>query len=461
MVSVDLVVSGGTVVTDLGTVPADITVRDGRIVALTAHGEARHGAAEMIDARGLHVFPGGIDPHVHFGDQGQSDFEDFESGTRAAAAGGVTTVLDMPLNLPPTVDAATFAARRDAVAPRAVVDFGLWGGLIPGNLDQLAPMAELGAVAFKAFTCEAADWYRIEDGDLLEGMREAARLGIPVGVHCENDAIIRGSRARLRAAGRRDLRAHHESRPEVAEWEAIARVALLARVGGARTQVVHISTGEGVESVWQARRAGAEVFAEVTAHHLTLDEEDGVRLGTHAKCAPPLRSRGQVDALWRHVLGGRVHNIGSDHSPATEEQKNLAGREHWDVPDGITGVQTIFSILLSEGVHRRGLSLPACAGLIATHAARTFGIYPRKGAILVGSDADLAILDLDAQWTLRREDLLYKCPWSPHVGRQFTGRIVRTVLRGRTVFRDGEVLAPPGTGAFLGAGSPESIAARR
>src|SRR5262249_31147408 len=161
----------------------DVAVRDGRIVALAVPGEEHHGAAELIDAQGLHVFPGGIDPHVHFGDQGQSDFEDFETGTRAAAAGGVTTVLDMPLNLPPTIDAATFAERRAAVAQRALVDFGLWAGLVPGNFAELAPLAELGAIAFKAFTCEAADWYRIEDGDLLDGMREAARLGIPVGVH--------------------------------------------------------------------------------------------------------------------------------------------------------------------------------------------------------------------------------------------------------------------------------------
>lgn len=446
---VDLVVRDGTVVTESGVHAADIAVRDGRIVALSAHGELRHDADEQIDARGLHIFPGGVDPHVHFGDQGQAEFEDFETGTRAAAAGGITTVLDMPLNLPPTMDAATFAARRDAVAPRAMVDFGLWGGLVPGNRAELAPMSALGAIAFKAFTCEAADWFRVEDGDLLEGMREAARLGLPAGVHCENEAITRDLRARLRATGRRDLRAHHESRPEVAEWEAIARVALLARVAGARAQIVHISTGEGVDAVWAARRAGAAVHAEVTMHHLTLNEEDGVRLGTIAKCAPPLRPRRQVEALWRRVHDGKVHNIGSDHSPATAAQKDLAAREHWDVPDGITGVQVIAPLLLSEGVHRRGLPLERVAALLATNAARTFGLYPRKGTIQVGSDADLMIADLHARWTLREEDLLYKCPWSPHVGWEVTGRMVRTVLRGQTVFRDGEIVASPGTGAFL------------
>lgn len=447
--NVDLVLHGGMVVTESGVLPMDIAVRDGRIVALSAHGEDRYEAAEAIDARGLHILPGGIDPHVHFGDQEQSDFEDFETGTRAAAAGGITTVIDMPLNLPPTIDVASFVARREAVAPRAIVDFGLWGGLVPGNVTELAPMAAAGALAFKAFTCEAADWFRIEDGDLLEGMREAARLGLPVGVHCENDAITRDLRARLRASGRRDLRAHYESRPEIAEWEAIARVALLGRVSGARTQIVHISTGEGVDAVWEARRQGGAIHAEVTMHHLTLDGEAGVRLGTIAKCAPPLRGRHQVEALWRRVRAGRVHNIGSDHSPATAAQKDLTAQEHWDVPDGITGVQVILPLLLSEGVHRRGLPLERVAALISANAARTFGLYPRKGTIQVGSDADIALVDLEARWTLTTALLQYKWPWSPHEGWEITGRVVRTVVRGTTVFRDGEVVGTPGTGMFL------------
>jgi allantoinase len=447
--SADLVLVNGTVVTESAVLPVDIAVRDGRVVALSSHGEVRYQAEDLIDARGLYVLPGGVDPHVHFGDQGQSAFEDFETGTRAAAAGGITTVLDMPLNLPPTVDAATFAARLEAVRPRAVVDFGLWAGLVPGNLIDLPRMAALGAIAFKAFTCESADWFHVDDADLLDGMREAARLSLPVGVHCENNAITARLRARLRAVGRRDLRGHAESRPEVAEWEAIARVALVARVAGARAHIVHTSTAEGVDTVVQARRAGAPISAEVTMHHLTLDEDDAAHLGTYAKCAPPLRSRRQVDALWRRVLAGDVQNIGSDHSPATEEQKSLAGREHWAVPDGITGVQTMLPLLISEGVHRRRLPLERVATLAAANAARIFGLYPRKGTIQVGGDADFALVDLHRGWRLAADDLLYKCPWSPHLGWQITGRVVRTIRRGQTVFRDGEVVAEPGSGTFL------------
>lgn len=445
----DLVLCNASVVTDQAVLGADIAVRGGRITALSLHGEEHFDAEEQLDLRGLHVFPGGIDPHVHFGDQSQAAFEDFASGTRAAAAGGITTVCDMPLNMPPTIDPPTFEARRAAVSPHAYVDFGLWAGLVPGNREQFARLAQLGAMAFKAFTCEAADWFEVQDDDLLEGMREAARLGLPVGVHCENNAIIAYLRRILRAAGRKDLRAHLESRPEVAELEAISRVVLLGKEAGARTHIVHVSIAEGVDAVRRMREQGVQVTAEVTMHHLTLDDEDAVRVGSRAKCAPPLRARHQVDALWRRVRSGYVHTIGSDHSPATDEQKDLSLRDHWEVPDGITGVQTLLPLLLTEGVHKRGLSLPRVVSLSAANAARTFGLFPGKGAIQVGSDADFAVVDLYQPWTLQAEHLFYKWPWSAHLGWHMTGRVVRTIVRGRTVFLNGEVVGDPGYGLFL------------
>jgi allantoinase len=446
---VDLALCNGTVVTEHGAEQVDIGVRAERIVAIAARDGERFDAAEQLDLTGLHVFPGGIDPHVHLGDQGQSDFEDFATGTASRAAGGLTTVIDMPLNLPPTIDAATFEARRAALAPKAYVDWGLWGGLVPGNLDQLEPMAEAGALAFKAFVCEAADWFRVSDADLFEGMQEAARLDRPVGVHCENDDITARLRKRLRTAGRTDIRAHAESRPEHTEWEAIQRVLLLARAAGAPVQIVHISTGEGVDACTAARSAGARVGAEVTLNHLTLDEEDMVRVGTFAKCAPPLRHRSQLDALWTRLLAGEISNVGSDHSPSTLAQKDLGRNEHWDIPDGITGTQTLMALLLSEGVHERGVSLSRFAQLTSTAAAKMFGLYPRKGVIRVGADADFAIADLEDRWTLTPDVLLYKCPWTPHEGTELRGRVVRTVVRGATVFGDGELVADPGSGSYM------------
>jgi allantoinase len=447
--NVDLALNTGTVVTEHGIQRLDIGVRGERIVALVESDSESFQAEERLDLAGLHVFPGGVDPHVHLGDQGQSEFEDFATGTASCAAGGLTTVIDMPLNLPPTIDGASFEARREAVAPKAHVDWGLWGGLVPGKLDELEPMAAAGALAFKAFVCEAADWFRVSDAELFEGMQEAARLDRPVGVHCENEDITAALRARLRAAGRVDIRAHAESRPEVTEWEAIRRVVTLGQATGARTQIVHISTGEGIDACSAARRAGARVGAEVTMHHLTLDEEDMVRIGTLAKCAPPLRPRHQVEALWQRLFRGEVSNVGSDHSPATFEQKSIERHEHWDTPDGITGTQTLMALLLSEGVHKRGLALERFAQLTSTAAAKMFGLYPRKGAIRVGADADFAIADLQARWTLTPDALRYKCAWSPNEGTEIRGRIVRTIVRGRTVFCDGELVGPPGFGRYL------------
>jgi dihydroorotase-like cyclic amidohydrolase len=213
---VDLALCNGTVVTEQGVGRVDVGVHDGRIVALADPTIEPLRAAERIDLTGLHLLPGGIDPHVHLGDQDQSEFEDFATGTASCAAGGLTTVIDMPLNLPPTIDAATLQARREALAPKAHVDWGLWGGLVPGNLGHLEPMAAAGALGFKAFVCEAVDWFPVDDGDLLEGMQEAARLDRPVGVHCENDGIVARLRGRLRAAGRTDIRAHAGGRPSLA-----------------------------------------------------------------------------------------------------------------------------------------------------------------------------------------------------------------------------------------------------
>lgn len=445
----DLVLKNGIVVTEAGAFPADIAVRAGRVVGLSAWGGQRYSAEEELDVTGKHVFPGGVDPHVHLGDQGQSDFEDFETGTRSCAVGGLTTVIDMPLNLPPTIDTATFQARQQAVAPRAMVDFGLWGGLVPGNLGELAGMAAAGALAFKAFLCRATDWFHVSDGELLDGMAEAACLGLPVGVHSENDTIIAQAREGLIATGRRDLRAHGESRPELAEWEAIQRVALFARATGARTQVVHISTAEGLDLCWAARQAGAHIGAEVTMHHLTLDEDDMVRIGTFAKCAPPLRVRRQVEALWDRLLAGKVSNIGSDHSPATFAQKDVQLCDHWGIPDGITGTQTLMPLLLSEGVHKRGLALERFVSLTSTAAARMFGLYPRKGTITIGSDADLVVADLQQRWVLTPDLLHYKCPWSPHMGTEIVGSIERTILRGRTICLHNEILAEPSCGRFI------------
>ena len=277
-------------------------------------------------------------------------------------------------------------------------------------------------------------------------MVTAAGLGLIVGLHAESDGLTAALGAEAQAAGRRDPRAWAESRPAYTEVEPVQRALLLARETGASVHFVHVSTPEAAALVAAARAAGTSATLETCPHYLALDEDDLARLGSIAKCAPPLRPRATVEALWRAVLAGQVDCIGSDHSPCPPEDKQRGADDIWLAWGGISGVQTLLPVLLTEGVHARGLPLTALVRLTAANSARRFGLYPRKGTFAVGSDADLTIVDLDAEWTLDARQLQTRWPVSPFVGTAFRGRVAATVVRGRVVYRDGEVLAAPGHG---------------
>ncbi|MGZ3666957.1 MAG: allantoinase AllB, partial [Ktedonobacterales bacterium] len=307
MSTYDVIVRGGMVVTRSDAHCADIGVAEGRIVEVAD--EIAGTAVQEIDAGGLHVFPGVIDAHVHFNEPGRSEWEGFATGTRALAAGGATACFDMPLNAhPPTVDGASFDAKVAAARASALVDFGLWGGIVPGNVDRLDELADRGVVGFKAFMSASGieDFAAVDDLTLYEGISRAARLGCLVAVHAENDAITSGLARRAVAEGRTEIRDYLGSRPVVAELEAISRAILFAEETGCTLHIVHVSCGRGVELVAQAQARGVDVSCETCPHYLVLTEEDVERLGALAKCAPPLRSRAEQDALWRHIDDGTL-----------------------------------------------------------------------------------------------------------------------------------------------------------
>ena len=446
MPAFDLLIRHGTVVTPDGVVPADVAVADGRVAAVGP--ELAGTAREEIDARGLHLFPGGVDTHVHFNEPGRTGWEGWATGSRALAAGGGAVAVEMPLNAsPPTLDGPAVAAKRAAAEASSVVDFALWGGLTPTNLDRLEELAESGVVGFKAFMsgsgideCPAAD-----DDTLVAGMATAARLGLPVAVHAEDDAITRALAEEARAAGQTGWWDYHRSRPVVAETAAIGRALALAAATGCALHVVHVSSGAGLALVAEARARGQDVSAETCPHYLVLTEEDLERIGAAAKCAPPLRPAAEVGALWAAIAAGGVQTVGSDHSPAPADLKE--GDDAFAVWGGIAGVQSTLPLLLTEGHHRRGVSLPRLADLLAaTPAARVR--LPGKGRIEPGRDADFALVDLDREWRLGRDDLLDRHRLSPYVGRRFLGAVRRTILRGRTVYADGKIVADAG-GRFL------------
>ncbi|WCB94614.1 Allantoinase [Baekduia alba] len=439
----DLLVRGGRVVVAGDQRVADVGVLDGAVVAIER--DLAGAAREEVDATGCVVLPGAVDAHVHLNDPGRSDWEGFATGTAALSAGGTTTAIDMPLNaIPPTLDGASFALKVAAAEGVARVDVALWGGLVPGDLDRLDELADAGVVGFKAFMSGSgvAEFEAADDLTLLEGMARAARLGLPVAVHAESDALTSRLAARAVAAGRTSMRDYLASRPVVAELEAIGRAIAFAAETGCALHVVHVSSGRGVALVAEARARGIDVTCETCPHYLVLDEDDAQRLGAAAKCAPPLRPAVEVEALWDRVLARDVDLIATDHSPSPAALKDTRD-DAFAAWGGIPGAQTLTALVYDKGVVARGLALERLGMLVAGMPALRFGLAPAKGAIAVGADADLTILDPAQSWTVERDALLDRHKLSPFVGMALRGRVVRTVLRGETIARDGQVVGAP------------------
>lgn len=448
--ALDLLVRGGLLVTEAGIVRGSVGIRDGRIVALLEGDEALP-ADEVVDARGLVVLPGGVDPHVHFNEPGRADWEGIASGTLAAAAGGITTVLDMPLNSsPPLATLVAWEAKVAAAEGQASVDYGLWAALFPTNRNALEGLAEAGACGFKAFMCPAGtEFEHVDSAALLAGLRALAPRGAVVGVHAEGADLVARLQAELETAGRRDRRAWLEARPAIAELEAIQRALLLAWEASARLHIVHLSIAAGLRAITAARRAGQPVTTETCPHYLLLTGEDLERLGPVAKCAPPLRTASDAAALWRGLGDGEIDCVVSDHSPCPWEMKAAGDDDIWAAWGGISGHQFTLPLLWSEGVRRGRLTPERLAAVTATNAARLFGLYPRKGAIRLGADADLVLLDPNREWTITREGILYRHRHTPYLGWRVMGRVVLTLVRGRTVYAEGELAGLPGHGELL------------
>jgi allantoinase len=438
----DVLISGATVVAETGIERGDLLVRDGIIVAIGA--AAADAGVARLDAAGCTVLPAMIDSHVHFNAPGRSYLEGWRSGSAALAAGGAALAVDMPINSdPPTLTAAAFAAKAAEAAAESSVDFAIWGGLTPTNLDRLDELAAAGVVGFKAFMSNPGtdDFTAADDLTLYDGMRQAARLGLPVAVHAENDVLTAGIAARLRAAGRTGVADFLASRPLLAELEAIQRVIVLAEATGCRVHIVHVSSGRGAALVAAAQARGVAVTCETCPHYLVFTADDITEIGPLLKCQPPLRDAATQAELWQALERGDILTIGSDHAPGTAESKQ---RDDWfAVWAGIAGAQSSWPQLIEHAYHRRGISLPTLGRLLSSNVADLLAL-PRKGRIAVGYDADLAIVALDADATLQPADLLDRQRANPYVGRPTRGRVLQTLRRGVTIARDGRALGGAG-----------------
>lgn len=444
----------GRFITETGEFFGGVVVQDGKIAQLVGEHAAVQ-ADHVTDLEGLTVLPGLVDDHVHFNEPGREYWEGYHTGSMAAAAGGVTTFIEMPLNAtPPSINRANLLHKQAAVRDKAVVDYALWGGLVDDNVADLVGLHEEGVIGFKAFMSESGvDFARVDDDVLYAGLRRAAELGNLVAVHAESQHVTQLLGDELRAAGRTDRAAWSESRPPAAELEALSRAVHWAGVSGGRLHVVHVTIADGIRAANRARREGVKVTVETCPHYLFFDEADFERLGPLAKCAPPIRARVEVEALWECVLSGLVDTIASDHSPCPWADKEPGLDNIWWAWGGISGVQSLLPVLLTEGVHKRGLPLADLVRMTSANPARLFGLYPRKGSLLPGSDADFVVVDLDREWELSADDLFYRHKHSPYVGSRFKGLVRRTVVRGETVYEDGRIRARPGYGQLLRRGS--------
>lgn len=434
-----LVVEGGTIVTHDSVFRADVVIRDERIVALTSDSSDVEASAR-IDATGLLVMPGGIDAHTHFREPEEFTREGFLSGGQGAAAGGITTVIEMPQADPTTVTVEQFQAKRNQVAKTALVDMALWVGIIGGNLQSeidLRNLASTGAVAFKSFMASSSPSFPAVDTTTLHwAMSVVADTGLPYGIHAENDNLLLSGMKRLQDRGRTDPLAHAESRPPLVEAVAVAEVLYLAEVTGCWAHICHCASADALRLIAEARARGVRVTVETCPQYLSLNTDDLVALKGYGRCAPSLRSQEEVDQIWSYVLDETIDLICSDHCGFTREQKDAGADDIFRAPLGLAGVQTLLPVFFDGAVNQRGMALPQFVRQMASNPAQIFDLFPRKGTIAIGSDADLVIFDPEREWVVRGEDMCHKQKWTPFEGKTVTGRVIRTIRRGETIYDD-------------------------
>jgi dihydroorotase (multifunctional complex type) len=442
--SYDLAIKHATLVEPDGRYQAHLYVKDGRIAAL---GELDEAAARTIEAPGLFLLPGVVDGHVHFMDPAATEREDFVSGSSAAAVGGATTVIEHT-HAGPLLSPKAVREKAAYLADRSVVDYGLIAHVWPDMIDQVRTIWEAGASAFKVFTCETHGVPAILPGDMLRLFRTVAEFDGLCMVHCEDEFITADNERRLRAAGRSDPMVIPEWRTREAEAIAVNTVALLSRLTGSRTIIAHASQPGVLDLVGRERRLGARLWVESCPQYFYLEEGEIRSRGALRKFTPPARSAEEADGMWERLRNGEITHIQTDHAPSTLAQKAEGGGDIWAPHFGLPGVETTLTMMLN-GVNEGRLSMERLVEVLSATPARLHGLYPTKGSLGVGADADLVLVDLDRETTLSDDRVLSKAGWTPYAGRRVKGRPVKTFVRGQLVADDGRLTAPPGTGRWV------------
>lgn len=442
MTNYDLIIRNGHIVTTESVSKGDIAVKDGKIAEVSIGQAINADGAKEINAEGLHVFPGLIDSHVHFNEPGRTEWEGVETGSKSLAAGGATSYFDMPLNsTPPTINKENLELKRKLSEEKSVINPYYWGGLVPENIENLKELHENGVIGFKAFMSPSGidDFHNADDTTLFKGMTEIASLGSLLAVHAESTVICEQLATKKLQEGKTSARDFVESRPIISEIEAVRRIISYAEATGCKLHIVHASSRKVVQVVEEAKRRGVDVTVETCGHYLSLTVKDLEEKGGLAKCAPPLRDEDELEDLWVAVANGEIDVISSDHSPAPASMKTITDNyfEGWG---GISGAQSTFNIMLTEGYAKRNLPLEKIVELMAVNPAKIFGLST-KGQIAQDFDADFAIVNLNESFTLENEDLFYRHQHSPYVGKTFQGKVKTTIVNGKVVYDNGTFLS--------------------
>jgi allantoinase len=443
----DLVVTSDRIVTPEGERSGAVVVSDGSITAVVSR-DAAPAAHTTFDAGSAAVLPGIVDTHVHLNEPGRTDWEGFATGTRAAAAGGVTTVIDMPLNsVPVTTNVAALRQKAAAAHGVALVDYGFWGGVIPGNAADIAPLLDASALGFKVFLVPSGieEFPMTSPADLAAAMTRIAEHNAVLLVHAEAPEVIERATRGPRGDPRR-YATWLASRPVAAELAAIDRMLELSARTGCRVHIVHLACVDGIERLKAARRSGVRATVETCPHYLSFAAEDVPDGRTAFKCAPPIRERAHRDGLWQGLERGDIDLVASDHSPSPPALKCLDSGDFMAAWGGIASLEIALSAVWT-GTRERGRSLGDVARWMSRHPALLAGLT-RKGRIAPGGDADLVVFDPDGRWTVHPQSLHQRHPVTPYAGLALRGRVLRTFVRGMCVY-DGVRCSEPARGRWL------------
>ncbi|MFC5590139.1 allantoinase AllB [Sporosarcina soli] len=452
----DHVIVNGNIVTEDQSYPGNIYIKDGKIVAVTNE-QLAGDAMKTTDATNLFVLPGLIDTHVHSRDGGATHKEDFYHSTQAAAAGGITTIFEMPNTNPPISNKANFEQQVANFSSKANVNFGVWGICLGDlNNDDLQELNELGVIGFKYFWGYAVNKenyqlvynYEVgmdniippcDDGEVYKMFAEVAKTGNIIAIHAENSELINHLTEEVKAAGGKSYEDALRARPALAEELTIGTAIAFAKDTGARLHILHVSAGCSVDRIAQAQQEGVSITAETCPHYLFLTNEDFETKGSMMKVYPLVKYKEDQERIWAGLDEGVFSLVCSDHAPHTPEEKQL---DIWNAPAGMCGVETLAPLMLNQ-VSEGRLSLQQVVSLLSTNPAKLYGIYPQKGSITAGADADLTIVDMDKVHTIRTEELHSKSKVTAYDGATVKGMPVMTIVNGVTVMKDGEITAEP------------------